>query len=194
MAERSSHHSRGDGDAVRSNWSGVVCNSGRTDHLDPMEEGDLTPDWDETDLDNRNEREEEEIRRSIRQGGADEEMAGEDHHHTVHKGNAKTRQNSGREVGEYGHGTAKQISQPREMAPKSTKLNEIQSPVVNTGENISGGPAKIDAAGASGIFSDHVLTGSPAQEYGEQGRYTLKEMIAASDRIAREKYRATHEE
>jgi hypothetical protein len=184
VAERGLHRGR---DESRSNWSGVAYNSGRTDHLDPMEEGDLTPDWDEVSLslDNMNEREEDDVRRGLGGGLGDEEM-GDD------AGLAEEHENLRAELDEYEHSAAQQISSPKELAPQSTKLNQIQSPVVNTGENVSGDQVKIDTAGASGIFSDQVLTGSPAQEYGAQGRYTLDGMIEASDRIAREKYRATH--
>lgn len=181
MAERGLHRGREEWGETRSNWSGVAYHSGQTDHLDPREEGDLTPDWDEIslDLDNMNERGEDAVRSDLDGGVHDEEIA-EEH--------ADLRD----ELDEYEHSATRQISYPKELAPRSTKLNEIQSPVVNTGENVSGDQVKIDTAGVSGIFSDQVITGSPAQEFGEQGRYTLDEMIAASERIAREKYRATH--
>lgn len=204
VAERGLHRGRDEWGEGRSNWSGVAYNSGRTDHLDPMEKGDLTPDWDEVslNLDNMNEREEAEVRRSLGNTSQDEEIGDLDHSEDLHQHDdsesfrdiAEEHENLRAELDEYEHSAARQISSPKELAPQSTKMNEIQSPVVNTGENVSGDQVKIDTAGVSGIFSDQVITGSPAQEYGAQGRFALDGMIAASDRIAREKYRATHGE
>lgn len=82
----------------------------------------------------------------------------------------------------------------QELAPGSTGQVDITTPIQELGDNIGSEKIKMESAGLIGATSDQVIMGSPAAEYGSTGRYALNGIIAASERIAREKYRATHEE
>ncbi len=87
----------------------------------------------------------------------------------------------------------KRLTFPGEETPEVTAANTINSPTVNADDKLTGGKVELDTAGLIGRTSDAVLTGSPAAEYGTTGRFALDGMIEASERIAREKYRANHE-
>lgn len=82
----------------------------------------------------------------------------------------------------------------QELAPGSTGQVDITTPIKDLGDNIGSEKIKMESAGLIGATSDQVIMGSPAAEYGSTGRFALDGIIAASDRIAREKYRETHEE
>lgn len=78
-----------------------------------------------------------------------------------------------------------------ELSPDQTKATTIQSSAMHLEtRNLGTERMHMEAARQSGARSDQVLTGSPAQEFGAQGQFVLKDIIDASDKLAREKYQA----